>query len=113
MGFANSLGAQTKTLFGLSGIGDLILTCNSLKSRNTTFGQLIASQQKIPISEHLKSNNTVEGYYTVQAVISLAKKHKISMPIAEAVFRILFKKSLINDEIENLLNRPVVNEFDD
>ena len=57
--FATALGAKSKTVYGLSGLGDLILTCNSLKSRNTTFGQLIASQQKILISEHLKSNKTI------------------------------------------------------
>ena len=62
------LGANPKTLFGLSGLGDLILTCNSLKSRNTSFGHLISSQPKVSITEHLKSLETTEGYFTVQAI---------------------------------------------
>ena len=66
--FGEALGANSNTLFGLSGLGDLILTCNSLKSRNTNFGHLISSQQKVSIEEHLKSQETTEGYFTVKAV---------------------------------------------
>lgn len=109
--FGNFLGAKQNTFFGLSGLGDLILTCNSLNSRNTKFGKLISSQQKISIEDHLKSLETTEGYFTVQAVSNIIKENKIDMPIASAVYKILFEKSNINDEISKLLNRPLVNEF--
>ena len=109
--FAKFINAEPSTLYGLSGLGDLILTCSSLKSRNTSFGQLISGHQRIDISEHLKTQDTTEGYYTVQAVYEIAKENKIDMPIATAVYNILFNKSPISDEIANLLNRPVTSEI--
>ena len=68
------LKAKSDTIFGLSGLGDLILTCNSLKSRNTSFGQLIASHQQISIEEHLKTQETTEGYFTVKAIKKLQRR---------------------------------------
>jgi len=109
--FGKALGANTNTLFGLSGLGDLILTCNSLKSRNTSFGHLISGQPKISIKEHLKSQETTEGYFTVKAVYNIAKENKINMPIANSVYRILFEQASIKNEISNLLNRPVTKDF--
>ena len=107
----NVLGANPKTLSGLSGLGDLILTCNSLKSRNTSFGQLISSQPKVSIEEHLKSLETTEGYFTVQAIYNIAQEKNISMPIANSIYRILFEKVSINDEINKLLTRPTKDEI--
>ena len=105
------LKAKSDTLFGLSGLGDLILTCNSLKSRNTSFGQLIASHQQISIEEHLKTQETTEGYFTVKAVKRIAEEKKIAMPIMEAIYNILYNHTPINDEINKLLDRPATNEF--
>ena len=98
-------------MFGLSGLGDLILTCNSLKSRNTSFGHLISSQPKVSITEHLKSLETTEGYFTVQAIYNIAQEKNISMPIANSIYRILFEKVSINDEINKLLTRPTKDEI--
>ena len=106
-----ALGAQQNTLFGLSGLGDLILTCNSLKSRNTSFGHLISSQPTISIHEHLKSLETTEGYYTVQAVNKIAQEKKVEMPIANSVYRILFEEKDIKEEIKKLMQRPIKDEF--
>lgn len=105
------LKTKSDTIFGLSGLGDLILTCNSLKSRNTHFGKLIAGQQQINIEDHLKSQETTEGYFTVKAVKKIAEEKKITMPIMEAVYNILYNHSSINDEINKLLDRPVTDEF--
>ena len=107
----NVLKINSNTLFGLSGLGDLILTCNSLKSRNTHFGYLIASQQKISIEDHLKSQETTEGYFTVKAVKKIAEEKKVDMPIMEAIYNILHNKTSITDEINQLLNRPITEEF--
>ncbi len=107
----NVLKINSNTLFGLSGLGDLILTCNSLKSRNTHFGYLIASQQKISIEDHLKSQTTTEGYFTVKAVKKIAEEKKVDMPIMEAIYNILHNKNSITDEINQLLNRPITDEF--
>ena len=108
----NLLGADPKTLFGLSGLGDLILTCNSLKSRNTYFGYIIGSQQKTSIEDHLKSQQTTEGYFTVKAVNSIANEKKIDMPIMSCVYNILYNASNIEDEINNLLDRSAKRETD-
>ncbi len=99
------LNANPNTLFGLSGLGDLILTCNSLKSRNTHFGHLIASQQQISIEDHLKSQDTTEGYFTVKALANIAEEKNIDMPIMKAVYNILYNHSDIKDEINQLLER--------
>ena len=105
------LGANSKTLFGLSGLGDLVLTCNSLKSRNTHFGYLIASQQKISIEDHLKSLDTTEGYFTIKAVKEIANERTIQMPIMESIYNILYNHADIKNEIIKLLDRPNTDEF--
>ena len=68
MRFAKALGANEKTIFGLSGLGDLILTCNSVKSRNTKFGQLISTISLPNIEDILRSQEVTEGYFTSSAV---------------------------------------------
>ena len=90
--------------------GDLILTCNSLKSRNTSFGHLISSQPKVSITEHLKYLETTEGYFTVQAIHNIAQEKNIKMPIADSIYRILFEKVSIENEINQLLQRPTKDE---
>ena len=106
-----ALKVNSKTIFGLSGLGDLILTCNSLKSRNTHFGHLIASQPKINIEDHLNSLETTEGFFTVKAVIKMAEEKKIDMPIMKAVYNILYMHNDINDEIKQLLERTSKSEL--
>ena len=74
--FGESMGAKKETIFGLSGLGDLILTCSSLKSRNTKFGQLISSTNSPNIEDILKSQQITEGYYTIKAVKNGMIKNK-------------------------------------
>ena len=109
---ANALGANPQTLFGLSGLGDLMLTCNSLKSRNTYFGYIIGSQQKTSIEDHLKSQQTTEGYYTVKAVYEIANEKNVEMPIMTSVYNILHKGASIENEINFLLSRSPKDEFE-
>ena len=109
--FSKFLGANSNTIFGLSGLGDLILTCNSLKSRNTNFGYIIASQTKTSIEDHLKSQGTTEGYFTVKAVKEIAEEKKIDMPLMLSVYNILHKGASIENEINVLLGRSVKKEF--
>jgi len=89
----------------------LILTCNSIKSRNTQFGNLIANYNSLNFDEILKSQQVTEGYFTVRAVNDIAKNRNIQMPIMQSIYNILYKKFLINDEINKLLERPTTNEF--
>ena len=109
--FGESMGAKEQTIFGLSGLGDLILTCSSLKSRNTKFGQLISSTNNPNIDDILKSQQITEGYYTVKAVKNIADDKKIEMPIMNAIYNILYNQYNIKDVINNLLERPIKDEI--
>tara|TARA_Y100000590_G_scaffold334383_1_gene380487 strand:+ start:1043 stop:2023 length:981 start_codon:yes stop_codon:yes gene_type:complete len=109
--FGKLLGANEQTIFGLSGLGDLILTCNSLKSRNTTFGKLISSINNPDFDDILKSQEITEGFFTVKAVKRIADEKKIEMPIMTSIYNILYNNFSITEEINNLLKRPTKNEF--
>ena len=109
--FGKILGANQETIFGLSGLGDLILTCNSIKSRNTKFGKMIATKKNSDYDEILKYQEVTEGYFTVKAVHDLANSKNIDMPIMKSIYNILYKKFLKNDEINKLLERPTSDEF--
>ena len=109
--FGESMGAKKETIFGLSGLGDLILTCSSLKSRNTKFGQIISSTNSPNIEDILKSQQITEGYYTVKAVKKIADDKKIEMPIMEAIYNILYNQYSIQEVINNLLERPIKDEI--
>ena len=109
--FGKLLGAKQQTLFGLSGLGDLILTCNSMKSRNTKFGQLISSISSPNFEDILKSQEITEGYFTVKAVNKIADQKNIDMPIMKSIYNILYKNYSIKNEINNLLERPITDEF--
>ena len=109
--FGKSMGAKKQTIFGLSGLGDLMLTCSSLKSRNTKFGQLISSTNNPDIDDILKSQQITEGYYTVKAVKNIADDKKIEMPIMNAIYNILYNQYNIKDVIDNLLERPIKDEI--
>ena len=109
--FGEAMGAKKQTIFGLSGLGDLMLTCSSLKSRNTKFGQLISSTNNPDIDDILKSQQITEGYYTVKAVKNIADDKKIEMPIMNAIYNILYNQHNIKDVINNLLERPIKDEI--
>ncbi len=103
------LGAKEETLSGLSGLGDLFLTCSSKKSRNFSLGYSLAKGKKL--STLLKDKTTVaEGAYTVKAIKNLSKKLKINLPINDAVYKILYLDKNINQVISELLNRPIIKE---
>ena len=108
--FAETFKANKNTLFGLSGLGDLILTCGSHSSRNTQFGIKIASSKYENFSDLLQSQEVTEGYYTVEAVYNISKKNKIEMPIMESVYNILYNKYDLKEELTKLLNRSLKEE---
>ncbi len=103
------LGAQSETLSGLSGLGDLFLTCSSKKSRNFSLGFDLAKGKKL--DNIMRSKKTVaEGAYTVKAIKKLEVKLKLSLPINDAVYKILYQDKDINKTISELLNRPIIKE---
>ena len=104
-----ALGAKSHTLMGLSGLGDLVLTCSSLQSRNMSLGAALGEGRKLAnILAERKS--VTEGIYTASAVVNLAAKHGVEMPISEAMDRILNQDSPVGEEIEKLLSRPFRSE---
>jgi glycerol-3-phosphate dehydrogenase (NAD(P)+) len=103
-------GGRAETLMGLAGIGDLILTCTSLKSRNTSLGFELG--QGKPLAEILASRRSIaEGVSTAGAVTALADAIGVEMPISAAVHRILVDPATIDDEIRGLLARPLKREI--
>ncbi len=103
--FALGHGAGIETLSGLSGLGDLILTCSSQMSRNMSLGYALGQGSSL---EHiLKSRNTVtEGVHTASVVCEIATKKNIEMPICEAVRDIIEGSKSVDEAIENLMARP-------
>ena len=108
--FATFFKSKKETLFGLSGLGDLMLTCNSSKSRNTNFGIKIANIKHKNFEKELDKNAITEGYFTAKAAIKIASDNGIEMPILESVFNILYNGFDIEDEINKLMSRPLTIE---
>ena len=108
--FAKFFMSKQETIFGLSGLGDLMLTCNSSKSRNTNFGIKIANIKHKNFEKELDKNAITEGYYTAKAAIKIASENNIEMPILESVFNILYNEFDIEEEIKKLMSRPLTIE---
>ncbi len=104
--FAEAYGARPETLMGLSGLGDLILTCGSPQSRNMSLGRALGEGQSL--TDILGGRSAVtEGVYTAAAVVKLARAKNIDMPIAEAVHAIIEGQISVDDAIAGLMQRPL------
>lgn len=99
-----ALGAQSETFGGLSGIGDLIVTCTSMHSRNRRAGILIG--QGTAPEEAVRKVGTVEGYFCTRTAYELSKKMNIEMPITEALWGVLFAGKSPYDAVKKLMTRP-------
>jgi glycerol-3-phosphate dehydrogenase (NAD(P)+) len=105
------LGAMPQTLAGLAGMGDLVLTCTSPTSRNYTVGVKLGQGQKLEaILREL--GEVAEGVNTARSVHDLATREGVEMPIAEAVYRLLFAGSDPRDEVSALMGRKLRTEHD-
>jgi len=103
-------GGKPETLMGLSGLGDLTLTCTGLQSRNLSLGVALGEGQTL--ASILGARRSVaEGVTSSAACVALARKLGIEMPIAQAVDAILHRGAAIDREIEGLLARPFKAEF--
>jgi len=105
-----ALGAKSKTFFGLAGIGDLIVTSNSIYSRNRRLGELIGKGNEM--SKILSQSHMVaEGVKTSESIFNLKSKLNIEMPICEAVYRVLYKGSNPIKEVDSLMSRNLKAEY--
>jgi glycerol-3-phosphate dehydrogenase (NAD(P)+) len=103
--FGKTLGARPETLVGLSGLGDLILTCSSPQSRNFSFGMALGQGRSV--DDARKPFKVVEGFSTAPVLVELAKERGVEMPIAHAVARVLAERIDVDTAIESLLARPL------
>lgn len=101
---AQRMGAQSDTLAGLSGLGDLALTCGSLQSRNFAFGEALGRHNSFD------KTRTVEGIATAQALMALAKAQNVDMPVARAVADILSGALTLDQALKALMARPLKQE---
>ena len=103
------LGGKSTTFLGLTGVGDLILTCNSLNSRNYSIGYEIGKTNdslKALSSNHL----TIEGYDTVKVLKELANENEIELPIINGLYRVLYLNDKPSIVINELMSRPLKEE---
>ena len=98
------MGANERTFAGLSGIGDLIVTCTSVHSRNNRFGKLVGSGTDVKTA--LEQVGTVEGYYACNIAYALAKKYNVSMPIVETCYGVLYGGKTTDTVVKELMLRP-------
>lgn len=104
-----SLNAQAETFTGLTGLGDLVLTCTDDQSRNRRTG--IALGQGKKLDNVIKEiGQVVEGVATAKEVVALAGKQNIDMPITEQVYNVLYNNSLPRDAVDALFNRAITKE---
>lgn len=85
------LGGKKKTILSFAGVGDLLLTATSTKSRNYTYGILIGKKNYMMAQDFIE-HNTVEGYYTLKSIYTLIKRKKIDMPIINLIYQIIINK---------------------
>jgi len=99
-----AMGSVDETFSGLSGLGDLALTCASPMSRNFAQGLALGS------GAGLTNGKTVEGVATAEAACTLAKRHNVEMPVAQVVAAVLSRKITVNEAVDALLSRPLKQE---
>ncbi len=104
------MGAEEKTFSGLSGLGDLVLTCTSPLSRNYTLG--IKLGQGMKLNEILeKTKSVIEGVATAESAFELSKKYNVEMPIVEQVYKIIYEGEEPAVAVNNLMSRSLKSEF--
>ena len=101
-------GAQPVTFSGLTGIGDLIVTCTSMHSRNRRAGILIG--QGVSPEEAVERVGTVEGYFCCKAAYDLSRRLGVEMPITEQLNQVLFNGGDVRHALGALMNRPQIYE---
>jgi glycerol-3-phosphate dehydrogenase (NAD(P)+) len=99
-------GARYETLMGLSGLGDLILTCGSPKSRNMSFGLAVGQGKSIKELLEARGRTATEGVLAAESIMKIARKYEVNMPICQAVYKVLYENATVEDVMKSLLERP-------
>ncbi len=98
--FGKAFGAKPATMMGLSGLGDLIMTCSSPQSRNFSFGVALGKNEK-------PGGKLAEGAFTAPVLLEMAQAQKVDMPISAAVAALLAGQMSVDEAIGSLLTRPI------
>lgn len=106
-----ALGARRETFMGLSGFGDLVLTCTDNQSRNRRFGLALAGGAT-PAAAMQQIGQVVEGYHAARALRAVAAHAEVEMPICEAICQILFDGADAGEVVRELMRRPLKAEFE-
>jgi glycerol-3-phosphate dehydrogenase (NAD(P)+) len=106
-----ALGARRETFMGLAGLGDLVLTCTDNHSRNRRFGLALAQGTDVEQALH-HIGQVVEGYHAAQALQQVAAREHVVMPIAQAIYAVLYQQLPAEQVVRGLMARPIKPEFD-
>ena len=106
------MGGNYETLAGLAGIGDLIVTCTSMHSRNRRAGILIGQGESLE-NAISKVGMVVEGIKTTKSAYELSKKYDVIMPITEEIFQVLYEGKDVKNSVNNLMLRDRKHEMED
>jgi len=98
------MGAKEYTFAGLTGIGDLVVTCTSRHSRNNRFGYKVGSG--VSVKTALEEVGTVEGYYAADMAHALSLKYNVELPIIEECYNVLYKGRNVKEVVSKLMTRP-------
>ena len=104
-----ALGARKDTFMGLSGMGDLVLTCTDDQSRNRRFGLDLAQGAAVEAARRA-IGQVVEGYYAAKAVYRVAGRLQVEMPIVEQIYRVIYEGVAPRDAVAALMRRPLTPE---
>lgn len=108
MRLSEALGGRRENLMGLSGMGDLVLTCSSEQSRNFSYGYRLGKNDKNDEDANSSRMSLAEGVVTSESVSLLSEQLSVPMPLCNAVSRIVHKGAEVDETIEELLSRPFV-----
>lgn len=98
------MGGDERTFMGLTGIGDLVVTCTSQHSRNNRFGNKVGSG--VPVEQALKEVGTVEGYYATLMTYQLGQKYGVELPIINSCYKVLYEGYRPDLAVKELMTRP-------
>ncbi len=102
------MGAKEYTFAGLTGIGDLVVTCTSRHSRNNRFGYKVGSGTDIKTA--LAEVGTVEGYYATEMIYNLSQKYNVELPIINECYKVLYQGKDVTQSVPDLMRRPIRSE---
>ena len=103
--FGKAYGAKPQTMMGLSGLGDLLLTCSTPQSRNFSFGVKLGQGQKPETIQ--RETGLAEGAFTAPVLLEMARERSVDMPISAAIAALLAEQMTLDEAIKSLLTRPL------